>query len=160
MVDRNPCPVSTREGRYTVPLKAEQARTEGGHPGPGEPGPVDGQKTTLVLQLPRLDRQLRTSNSNLKHQAHIKQTGPEDLGPKEEEPKGEKVVEVGVRWGVEVHSSLWGGVNARHTGSTIDASQEQRTVSDCSSAGLLGGRRFRVGPGLWLLRKALAVFCL
>lgn len=33
------------------------------------------------------------------------------------EPKGEKVGEVGVKWRVEVHVSLWGETGAGHTGS-------------------------------------------
>lgn len=41
---------------------------------------------------------------------------------------------------VEVHVSLWGGVGARHTGSTPEAGQEQRPASDHPSAGLPVGR--------------------
>ena len=76
--------------------------------GSGEPRPLDGGRRTPPLKPPRVPKQLTISNSNLEYQAHIKQSGPCVLEPKEAEPKGEMVGEVQVWW--------WVGVRCRCDG--------------------------------------------
>lgn len=72
--------------------------TEGpGQPGPRQPGPMDGWSRILLVKPPRLHMQLKSSIPNREHGMHVNGTRPDDLEPKEADPKGEKVGKVGVR---------------------------------------------------------------
>ena len=85
---------------------------------PRELGPKDGQRKTPPSKPPRLHRPLKSSIPNMEHREHVNGTGPDNLEPREAEPKTEILEEIGVGWGLEVHASFRGGMSARHTRST------------------------------------------
>ena len=97
IVDGDPCPDSISDGQVCHMTKGQNrpevmVATEG----PGEPGPMDGWSRIPLLEPPRLHRQLKSYIPNQEHEGHVNGTRPDDLEPKEEEPKGEKVGEVRV----------------------------------------------------------------
>lgn len=57
--------------------------------GPGEPGPVVGQRGISPLKLSRLHRQISIFHANLGHHVPVQTTGPG-----EREPVGENVMQV------------------------------------------------------------------
>ncbi|KAK1342011.1 hypothetical protein QTO34_016764 [Cnephaeus nilssonii] len=137
LVHEDPRPTPSREGPVSHTTEGQRRpEVRVATWGSGEPGPMGAGRRTPPPEPHRPhqpptskplspNRQKALFNSVLQCCACGNRTRPEDLEPKEAEPKGEKLGRWGWNGG-EVPVSLWGGIVARHTGSPPEPGQEQR----------------------------------
>ena len=83
-----------------APPAKDQSRLEAilANQGSREQGPEKKWRRPPTPKTPKPNTNLTIFVSNLEHGAHVKQTRPDDLKPKEADMEGEKVGEVGVVW--------------------------------------------------------------